>query len=230
MKTSSNLKRSLFLITMFIVPALLSFLFYYYIIRTPIVNRDASIFKSLPYYGPKTLDTKGDTVYYSIAPFQLITQSNDLFDSREMQGNIYLVNFFYTQCKADCIRKASEMLRIQEKLHYLKTVKQLSISIRPEDNVAALLDFSQRAHNDKTQWIFAKTEQNTANQLAANNFLLMQNDTLQHDSTFVHSTKTILIDREGRIRGYYNGDKPADNNRLMDEVKVLAASYSLGVK
>ncbi|MBC7411880.1 MAG: hypothetical protein H7331_05435, partial [Bacteroidia bacterium] len=59
--TASNLKRSLFLITMFIVPALLSFLFYYYVIRTPIVNRDASIFKSLPYYGPKTLDNKGDT-------------------------------------------------------------------------------------------------------------------------------------------------------------------------
>lgn len=230
MSKSSNIKKSLFIFVMFIVPPLFSFVFYYVVIRTPIVNRDASIFKSLPYYGPKTLDSKGDTVYYTIPPFQLTNQDNGLLDSREMQGNIYLVNFFYTQCKTDCIRKASEMLRMQEKLHYLKIVKQLSISLRPEDTAQALTEYSSRAHNDKSWWILAQPLTTNANDLARNYFLVMQNDTLMRDTNFVHSTKTILVDRDGCIRGYYNGDKPADNNRLMDEVKVLAASYALAKK
>src|ERR1035437_1497537 len=91
MKKSSFLK-ILTVLSIIIVPSII-----YYII-TP---RHPS-FIHLPIYGPKTVSAKGDTVYHSLPDFEFTAQDGNTFSSKELDGKIFVADFFFTHCLVTC--------------------------------------------------------------------------------------------------------------------------------
>lgn len=230
---NANTRKILFLFACFLLPALLCFGFYYFVIRKPIVNKDASIFKSLPIIGERDIDplTK-DTIYHTIPAFQLINENNELFDSRELDGKIYVADFFFTTCKSICPKMSSEMARVQKKLSYLKKNFHLvSFTVNPENDTAAVLkNYANMVHANEEMWTFLTGDKKLIYDLGKNAYLINAIDPDGVGDDFLHSEFLILVDKEKRVRGFYDGTSISEVNRLMDEVKVLNASYALAKK
>ncbi len=228
MPSNFNIKKRLFFISLFILPAMFSIAFYWFVIRKPIVTNNAALYKALAYFGPKTLINQKDTQYYTVADFQLKKLNGSIFDSRELEGKIYTINFIDINNTKESIAKAAELLRVQKKLAFLKIVKHLSVIVNDNASPQACEDYLLKVHNNDEYWIITKSINST--KFRQEFFLANYVDSLKQQAANRISPFTLLIDTEKKIRGIYNGTGAAENNRMMDEIRVLTAATRINEK
>lgn len=230
---NDKFKKTGFLVALFVVPTVLCLMFYYFIVRKPLVNGNAGkLYKHLPIYGERTTkpNDKGgvDTVYHTLPPFTLTDQNNLPRGTKDYQDKIFVADFFFASCKTICPKMATNLIVAQKKLKYLnKDFGIISITVDPtSDNPTILKQYAKKVHAEPDMWNFLTGNKDTIYKLALTGFLInAMEDTSKAIPDFLHSEKLILIDKQRRIRGYYDGTSTADVNRLIDEVKVLLTEY-----
>ena len=233
--TSNGAKKPLFFITLFIVPSAICLLFYAVVIRKPIVNKDTAVFKKLPYFGIVQAPPlpEADSIYHTIGNFSFIDQYNRPLSSKDLDGKIYIADFFFASCQTICPRMATNLILVQKKLEHFKDVKIISHTVDPEnDNVKVLSDYAWKVHAEKDRWYFLTGKKEEIYKMAVKDYLIPVEEAVLPNGLpdFVHSEKLILVDKEKRIRGFYDGTSTAEANRLVDEVKVLQMEYSFRKK
>lgn len=232
MEKTAPYKKTIFFASLFVIPTIICFAFYYFIVRKPLVNSDTTMFKKLPIYGKKDVIKKQmngldviDTVYHTIPAFSFINQDGEVYSDKNLEGKMYVADFFFTNCKTICPRMATNLIIAQKKLNYLKKhFAIVSFTVDPErDTQEELKKYAWRVHSQKKIWNFCTGKKEELYKLALEGFLLNGlQDTLQNGlPDFIHSEKLVLIDTDKRIRGFYDGTSTADVGRLIDEVKVL---------
>ena len=177
----------------------------------------------LPYYGNKSLDTKFDTVYHSIRPFRFINQSGDSITSREMQGKNYVTEFFFTTCKSICPVMNENMMLVAEKIKGDNDFKILSHTVKPnEDSVPVLLEYAKNHNADNTQWYFLTGNPAELFNMARYSYLVTT-DSIAASSPddFVHTQLFALVDKQGNIRGYYDGTSKPEVQKLISDIDLL---------
>ena len=201
---------------------------------------------ALPYLFPKVDETGNvilkndkDTVFHQVPSFKLINQDNQPFDSEKLlAGKVYAVDFFFTRCGTICPKMTSEMRRVQQVFQENKDIQLVSISIDPKhDSASVLKKYAQKNDADATKWNFLTGDKKTIYDLAINGFKLPVSDASEYDKniksvdeTFIHSEKLLLIDKQGYIRGIYDGTNPEDVDRLILEIKLLFDIYKKETK
>lgn len=124
--------------------------------------------KPLPYLGhkqtaEKTVDGKTvtDTVYHTIAPFSFTDQDSATITNRDLNGKVYVADFFFTSCPTICPVMKTQMLRVYEKFKEHPDFQILSHSIDPtHDTVAVLKEYSVRLGiEDASTWHFLTGDQ-----------------------------------------------------------------------
>jgi len=195
----------------------------YVILSTGEIN-----FIRLPYFGEKELATNGkDTIYHSIPDFKLINQDGKIITGKDLDGKIYVADYFFTTCKSICPKMTTELLRVQEKFAYTNgLVHILSHTVDPEhDSVPILKTYSEMVHADTKTWDFVTGDKKQLYDLARNGYLVnaMEGDGGKDD--FIHSEFLVLVDKEKHIRGIYDGTNIKSVNDLLDDIKVLIAEY-----
>ncbi len=226
-KNSSSSRRRVFLILLFIIPGTLCLGFYYFFIRKPLTS-GTPLFKKLPHYGQAYLADNGkDSVYHQVPPFSFVNQDGKVLSSETLKGKMYAANFFFTTCQTICPKMSTQMFRIQDKLHYLsKEFQMVSFTVNPEfDTQEVLHNYSVELHADNTIWNFATGNKKDLYEVARKGFLVNADVGDGGPDDFVHSELVVLIDKEGCIRGFYDGTSLKEMDRLVDEVVVLAAEY-----
>lgn len=134
-----------------------------------------------------------------------------------MSGNVWIVDFIYTNCPAACPMMSSKMKRVAASLKSDRDVKILSVSVDPaRDTPAALSDFASRYGGANDQWHFITATPETVHLLAFQTFHV--GDVL---GKIEHSTKFALVDKQGRIRGYYSSLNGDDLDKLTSDVENL---------
>ena len=120
---------------------------------------------------------------------------------------------------------AAQMLRLQEKFGYTKgLVKMLSHTVDPEnDSVKALNDYAKMVHADTKMWTFVTGDKQQLYGIARDGYLV--NDLANDSLKITHSASFVLVDKEKRIRGIYDGTKLQGVNDLIDAIKALMAEY-----
>ena len=94
--------------------------------------------KPLPIFGEKFFDGK-DTVYHTIAPFELVNQDSIIVNNQTVRGKIYVADFFFTSCRTICPKMKVQMKRVYDAVADMEDVIILSHTIDPEyDNVSRL--------------------------------------------------------------------------------------------
>ena len=217
MKRSTVLIILLFLLTF---PSVL-----YVILATGKTN-----FIHLPYIGERSVAANGkDTIYHSVAPFSFTDQDGKTVTDKDYDGKIYVADYFFTTCKTICPKKATELLRVQEKFEYTKgLVKILSHTVDPEDDsVPVLKAYSNMIHADNGMWTFVTGDKKQLYDMARYSYLVnaVQGDGGKDD--FIHSELFVLVDKEKHIRGIYDGTDIKAVNDLLDDIKVLIAEYTI---
>jgi protein SCO1 len=189
------------------------------------VSCNASKEKPLPIFGERTV-TGGDTTYHTIAPFQFVDQDSVIITNETFKGKIYIADFFFTSCRTICPIMKTQMLRVYDSIQHDSDVLILSHTIDPEyDTVALLHDFANRLGVKSEKWHFVTGAQDSIYKIAQTSYFATAMEDKNEPDGFIHSGAFLLIDKQQRIRGKYDGTKEEDVNRLIIDIARLKQEY-----
>lgn len=152
-----------------------------------------------------------------IPAFQLTAQDNQAFDSRTLAGKVWVADFIFTTCPGPCPMMSSRMRQIQTATAALPDVRLVSFTVDPaHDTPPVLAEYSKHFLAQPGRWYFLTGDQARLNDLGLNAFHLNP-----VDGNLDHSTRFTLIDRRGRIRGYYAFSDDDFPKRLVADVRAL---------
>jgi protein SCO1/2 len=204
---------------------LLPGLFYLLLIRGE--NR----YKRLPVFGPReaapaVVAGRTDTVYHSVSGYSLTDQHGNAFVDSMIRGKIVVADFFFATCKTICPDMSAQLRRVQKKFRDDPEIIIVSHTVNPEkDSVEALLAYAGKFGAISGKWYFLTGDKKNLYGLAGKSYFITAVETEGGPEDFIHSEQFVLLDKQSRIRGYYDGTDPAETDRLMDEIAVLKMEY-----
>ena len=162
--------------------------------------------------------------YGTVPSFQLTNQNGQSFGSAQLTGKIWIADFIYTTCPGPCPMISGRMSELQKPLE--KTdVHLVSFSVDPDkDTPSVLRGYAEKLQAEPGRWDFLTGAKSAIYKLSHDDFKLAVSDGSGEQGIPVHSTRIVLVDRHGQIRGYYDATEPeaitkllADTNHLLRE-------------
>jgi protein SCO1 len=162
--------------------------------------------------------------YGTVPAFELVNQNGQRFGSAQLAGKIWIADFIYTTCPGPCPMISSRMSELQKPLEK-SDVHLVSFSVDPEkDTPQVLRGYAEKLQADHARWDFLTGPKSAIYKLSHDGFKLAASDGGDEQGIPVHSTRMVLVDRHGQIRGYYDATEPdavtkvlADTNHLLRE-------------
>jgi len=190
-------------------------------------NKDKE--KTLPVYGDrqaitKTVDGKQvtDTVYATIPPFSFVDQNRDTISEKNLEGKIYVADFFFTSCPSICPTMQRNMLSVAKAYQGKPDFKLVSFTIDPRhDTIPVLKQYAEKLGAKADQWYFLLGKKEDVYQLAEKNYLVAVSENKEAPGGYVHQGWLVLVDKKGRVRGAYDGTDKKQVDQLIADVKVL---------
>ncbi|MFI5204375.1 MAG: SCO family protein [Flavobacteriales bacterium] len=176
----------------------------------------------LPFIGQHDVDEHGDTIYHTIPGFELWNQDSVAFSHANLEGKIHVADFFFTSCETICPQMTSHMKKVAKHIANMDDVHILSFSVDPEhDTPSVLKQYGEVNGVDFKKWTFLTGEEEYIHELGGEAYLLnMMRDSSQQGG-FLHSEFFVLVDKNGRVRGMYDGTNNDEVDRLLKEIDVL---------
>ena len=160
----------------------------------------------------KPLPVMGD-----IPQFDLVASTGQPFDSRVLDGHVWVANFIYTTCDGPCPMMSHQMRGIQSSTESTPDVKLVSFTVDPKrDTPEALAKYSKFFKADGSRWYFLTGEMARLNDLGLNGFKL---NSVNGDLS--HSTRFVLVDKRRRMRGFYMTSDDDFPKRLLHDIRQL---------
>jgi protein SCO1/2 len=162
--------------------------------------------------------------YGPVPGFQISNQNGQPFGSAQLAGKIWIADFIYTTCPGPCPMISSRMSELQKPLE--KTdVHLVSFSVDPQkDTPEVLRRYAEKLQAEPGRWDFLTGPKSAIYKISHDGFKLAVSDGSDVQGIPVHSTRMVLVDRHGQIRGYYDTTEPeaitkllADTNHLLRE-------------
>jgi protein SCO1 len=162
--------------------------------------------------------------YGTVPSFQFVNQNGQPFGSAQLVGKIWIADFIYTTCPGPCPMISSRMSELQKPLE--KTdVHLVSFSVDPEKDTPDVLHrYAEELQAEPGRWDFLTGPKSAIYKVSHDGFKLAISDGRDAQGIPVHSTRIVLVDRHGQIRGYYDATEAdavtklvADTNHLVRE-------------
>jgi len=170
------------------------------------------------------LASRNIPAYGQVPPFQLTNQNGQPFGSANLENKIWIADFVFTSCPGPCPIISSRMSELQKPLEK-SDVHLVSFSVDPDkDTPEVLRNYAEKLHARPNRWDFLTGDKTAIYQLSQKGFKLAAADGSDEMGVPVHSTRLVLVDRHGQIRGYYDALAAdtvtkvlADTNHLLRE-------------
>ena len=195
--------------------------------------------KQLPIYtpamvNPELVDSlvqhKNNKMEHKIADFSFQNQNNKTITQKDYENTIYVADFFFTTCPTICPIMTDNMVWLQDKIKDMPNVKLLSFSVTPDiDTPEVLRKYADEKGVIDSKWNMVTGDKKNIYYLARQSFLAVKTETSGELYDMVHTENFILVDKNGRIRGFYDGtnlDKDKGDNtknmqQLLEDIKWL---------
>lgn len=183
----------------------------------------------LPVFGEKKHGGQNttDTIYHTINQFRLINQNKDTITERVIENKIYVADFFFATCQSICPEMSTQLIRVQNEFKDDKDFLILSHTVNPgHDTAEVLFAYAGKYQAIPGKWHFLTGNKKTIYDLARHDYLV---NALEDDGTpegFLHSELFLLIDKQKRIRGMYDGTDSVQVNKLIADIKILKTEGS----
>jgi len=159
--------------------------------------------------------------YGTIPSFNLVNQNGKPFSSTQLNGRIWIADFIYTQCPGPCPMISSRMSELQKPLER-SDVQLVSFSVDPEkDSPEVLRGYAEKLKAQPGRWTFLTGNKSAIYALSRDGFKLAASDGSEAEGEPVHSTRMVLVDRRGVIRGYYDATAPDAVTKLLADTSHL---------
>jgi len=167
---------------------------------------------------PKPLPVLGQ-----LPEFQLTEQDGQPFDSKSLAGHLWVADFIYTTCQGPCPMMSSTMHRLEMLTAAdIPDLRFVSFTVDPKhDTPPVLAEYASHFKPTPGRWYFLTGEQAKLNDLGMNGFHLNS-----VDGSLTHSTRFVLVDGKGRIRGYYVTGEDGFQQKLMHDIRQLHGEQS----
>ncbi len=177
---------------------------------------------------PEEIEVPTVKVLMSLPDFSLINQDRKAIGNKNLFGQVWVANFIFTECKGSCPMQTQAMKRLQQDLkshNQWKNIQLVSISVDPNtDTPDALSKYISKQNVELEHWSFLTGKRDEIWSLSKDGFKLPVNeDAANNKMPIMHSQQFVLIDWEGRVRGYYDSlDTPSIGDLKRDLDIVLA--------
>lgn len=194
--------------------------------------------KTLPIYtprdvNPKLVDSTIQHVGYNhtIPGFKFINQNGDSISQKDYKDKIYVADFFFTTCPTICPIMTDNMVWLQDKIKNMPDVMILSHSVTPDiDSVPVLKKYAVEKGVLDKKWNLVTGNKKDIYYIARKSYLAVETGKPEELYDMVHTENFVLIDKKGRIRGFYDGtnlDRPTDDGtknvtQLLEDIKWLS--------
>jgi protein SCO1/2 len=185
--------------------------------------------KSLPIYNPSMVNPElvDSTVqyiskYHAIADFSFINQNGKIITQKDYEGKIYVADFFFTTCGSICPKMTTNLVEIQKAFINNPKVMLLSHTVFPEtDSVAVLKEYAIKNGVIDSKWNLVTGDKKQIYTMARKSYLAVKLGKPEELYDMVHTENFVLVDSKRRVRGFYDGTKKEDIERLIEDINFL---------
>jgi len=187
----------------------------------------------LPIYQPSQVNAEmvDSTIqykkkYHTISNFSLINQNGEVITQENYKNKIYVADFFFTTCQTICPIMTKNMYDVQKRTLSDNEIMLLSHTVTPEiDTVAQLKRYAVEKGVNDSKWNLVTGDKKQIYELARKSYLAVKDNGNGGPFDMIHTENFILVDKAKQIRGFYDGTNPEEIDRLMEDIKILEASY-----
>ena len=177
---------------------------------------------------PKLVDesVQANGSEHRVAEFELYSQEGDTISLKDVDGRIYVADFFFTTCANICPKMTTQMKGLHD--FYLDDVDIMFVShtVYPEmDSVEVLEAYADKYEVNPDKWIMLTGAKEEIYSLARKSYFAVLTEGDGGERDFIHTENFVLMDKKQRIRGYYDGTLPNDMERLKKDVEILRLEY-----
>lgn len=157
-----------------------------------------------------------------VPSFKLTERSGHMVSNADLKGKIWVADFIFTRCGGSCLTMSTQMSELQKSLEKAGNVRLVSFTVDPDyDTPKRLSDYAERYSAEGEKWIFLTGGEDQMQRLAREGFHLPTASTSDTTERVIHSTRFVLVDDQGRIRGYYDSSEREAKQKLLADLGVL---------
>jgi protein SCO1/2 len=166
-------------------------------------------------------DTLAQT-FWSVPDFALTERGGETVTLADLKGKVWMADFFYTTCPGPCPMLSSRLSDIHRQIGGDDRVRLVSISTDPEKDTPEVLKLYAEKFKASDRWLFLTGKKSAIYDLATKGFKLpIAEDRTNAKEPITHSTRLILVDQSGAIRGLYEGVGAEGPERIVRDVRRL---------
>jgi protein SCO1/2 len=219
------IKQSLPAISIFLVFSAIALTVFYQLL---------SVDERLPIYSPsdvnpKLVDASVKHIQsnHKIADFSLTNQHGETITNKDYEGKIYIADFFFTRCQTICPIMAYNMGELQEHYKEDTEILFLSHSVTPVmDSVPVLKAYAEAKGAINGKWHITTGAKKHIYELARKSYFAVLDEGNGDENDFIHTEQFVLVDKNRRIRGYYDGTSKDDMQKISTDIILLKEEYS----
>lgn len=203
-------------------------------ISIPIFYHLLKVDKKLKVYNPADVNPslvdatlKHITKDHTVADFELTNQNGEIITNNNYKNKIYIADFFFTRCQTICIAMAFNMSELQDFYKNDDDIMFLSHSVTPViDSVSVLREYANKKGVIDGKWNVTTGSKKHIYELARKSYFAVIEDGDGGENDFIHTENFVLVDKDRRIRGYYDGTEKKDMEKLKKDIALLKEEYS----
>ena len=210
------------------------FLAVFSVVVIPVFYQLLKVDERLKIYNPADVNPrlvdfsmKHITKDHTIADFELTNQNGEKITNKNYKDKIYVADFFFTRCQTICIAMAYNMSELQNLYKKDTEIMFLSHSVTPEiDSVTVLKEYADRKGVIDGKWNITTGAKTHIYELARKSYFAVLDEGNGDENDFIHTEQFVLVDKEKRIRGYYDGTEKEDMEKLKKDIVLLKEEYA----
>ena len=160
--------------------------------------------------------------YHAIADFSFTNQNGKIITQKDYDGKIYVADFFFTTCGSICPKMTTNLVEVQKVFINNPKVMLLSHTVFPEtDSVPVLKEYAIKNGVIDSKWNLVTGDKKQIYSMARKSYLAVKLGKPEELYDMVHTENFVLVDSKRRVRGFYDGTKKEDIERLIEDINFL---------
>lgn len=163
---------------------------------------------------------------HTIGSFTFLNQNGDTITQDHVRNKIYVAEYFFTTCGSICPKMNEQMKRVNDVYYDNPEVAILSFTVDPDvDTVEQMKRYADDHKVKGDHWQFLTGDKKDLYQLARHSYFVLKPAETENQgdagSDFIHTNNFVLVDKQSRIRGYYDGTNPEEVGKLIEDIRKL---------
>lgn len=166
---------------------------------------------------------KKDTISV-VQPFSFVTQDGARFTDKDVEGKVYVAEYFFTTCPGICPTMNNNMRKVYERFKDEDRFLILSHSCDPDrDSVPQLKHYADSMNVDTKRWVFLTGRKDSLYTAARVSYTIddPKNNLRDINDDFLHTQFWALVNDKGEVKAIYDGLKPTEVSAMIDRIESL---------